>query len=155
MKMGKILAIILGLLCVVGIVFIMNQTPKIREVTPKTEVKMQKDESKTPSLETKIKQKELEEQKKLDELEYQKANLKKKEQFKGVSSLYRVSCAPCHGLDGKGEIAPIIAGQSKEQILKSLNDFKTHDRNNTLMTSLLKNISSKDLEILASEISEF
>lgn len=74
---------------------------------------------------------------------------------KNLSKLYLVNCAPCHFKDGKGEIAPTIAGKSKEEILSKLRAYKENKIPNTLMHGLLINLKESDLQNLASEISEF
>ena len=72
-----------------------------------------------------------------------------------VSSSYLVSCAPCHGDDGRGKIAPPIGGKSKDQILASLKDYKAGKIKNSLMSGLLTNVSDESLDALADEISKF
>ena len=73
----------------------------------------------------------------------------------GASKLYIKSCAPCHGKDGNGIIAPKIGGQSKDEILAKLKDYKENKVENTLMKGLFENISDENLTILADEISKF
>lgn len=155
MKIGKIIAIMFGLVSLGAIVFVMNSMPKKVAINtgPKTEIK--KEYNKTAQIENSLKRQEDEERQKLEKLSLEKANLERKEQFKGVSNLYRVSCAPCHGLDGRGEIAPIITGKTKEELLSKLILFKNHDINNTLMTGLLQNLSEEKLNSLSDEISRF
>lgn len=90
-----------------------------------------------------------------NEFAMEKEKLEKKQKFAKLSTKYRVSCAPCHGLDGKGEIAPVISGKSQDEILKSLDNFKKNTISNTLMSGLLKNLTNDDLKELANEISKF
>lgn len=71
------------------------------------------------------------------------------------SKLYLISCAPCHGKDGKGIIAPPINGQDKEYILKQLKAYKDNEIPNTLMKGIFTNVNDKTLEDLAVEISKF
>ncbi|ABK82174.1 MULTISPECIES: c-type cytochrome [Campylobacter] len=73
----------------------------------------------------------------------------------GVSKLYLTSCAPCHAKDGKGVIAPSIAGKNKEEILARLHDYKANLVPNTLMKGVLDNVSDENLTALAEEISLF
>lgn len=84
-----------------------------------------------------------------------KNSLKSYEDSKGVSKLYLKSCAPCHAKNGGGKVGVNLRGQSKEQILSSLKDFKTHKRENKLMNAILKNLSDEELDSLADEISKF
>lgn len=71
------------------------------------------------------------------------------------SKMYLVSCAPCHGKDGKGIIAPPINGQSKEYILEKLRAYKNNEIPNSLMKGIFTNVDEKTLEGLAVEISKF
>ncbi len=72
-----------------------------------------------------------------------------------VSSLYKIKCASCHGINGEGSIGPKIIGLSYEKISKSLDDFKSGEKKNYVMYGLLQNISEAELIALAKEISEF
>jgi len=72
-----------------------------------------------------------------------------------TSPLYKKSCASCHGNIGEGIIGPKLIGQSKEKILKDLQDFKSGKRRNYVMYGLLGGLSQKELESLAEEISTF
>lgn len=73
----------------------------------------------------------------------------------GLSAAYITRCAPCHGNDGKGILAPSIAGKSKAGILASLKDYKEGKMQNSLMKGLLTNTPDAELETLAEEISKF
>lgn len=157
MKIGKIIAIIFGLICVFLIIYVMNSSktnPAKINTTQNTKIKDLNSDIKKINEEIIIKTDEQYE-KQIQNLEKEKLVLEKQEKFASVSTEYRVSCAPCHGLDGNGNIAPKIAKRSKEYILNMLSDFKTHEFENTLMNGLLKNISDDDLENLAEEISNF
>ena len=65
-------------------------------------------------------------------------------------------CAGCHGADGQNKAfgkSGIIAGQSAEDIIESLNffkesDFKTHS-STTVMAKQVKNLSNQDIVDLA------
>ncbi len=72
-----------------------------------------------------------------------------------VSPLYKKSCASCHGNIGEGIIGPKLIGQSKEKILKDLQEFKSGKRKNYVMYGLLNGLSESQLEELATEISTF
>ncbi len=72
-----------------------------------------------------------------------------------LSKLYLVRCAPCHFKDGKGDIAPSIAGKSKDEVAQKLRSYKAGRESNELMNALSKNLSEDEIELLASEISQF
>lgn len=72
-----------------------------------------------------------------------------------VSPLYKKNCSSCHGNTGGGIIGPKLRGRSKEYILKNLKEFKSGKRKNYVMYGLLGNLSDKQLDDLATEISQF
>ena len=72
-----------------------------------------------------------------------------------TSTLYKKSCASCHGNIGEGIIGPKLIGQSKEKLLNALQDFKSGKRKNYVMYGLLGNMTDQQLEELATEISGF
>ncbi len=72
-----------------------------------------------------------------------------------TSTLYKKNCSSCHGNIGQGIIGPKLIGDSKEKILNALNDFKSGKRKNYVMYGLLGNMTDKQLEALATEISTF
>ncbi len=89
--------------------------------------------------------------KKLNALKQKAGNLAA---FK-TSTLYKKSCASCHGNIGEGIIGPKLIGDSKEKILTALHDFKSGKRKNYVMYGLLGNMTDQQLEDLATEISGF
>lgn len=72
-----------------------------------------------------------------------------------------VSCANCHGQDGKGlkpnpSMIPVIGGQNKDYLLKQLTNFRSGDRNNSLggvMNGMTESLTDAELESLAEYIS--
>ena len=152
MKIGKIITIILAVLICGIMVFMLSQTPPKKEksvakaATPKVEQNISKEQPK--SSEEFASEDEL---KKVKELSLSVA----KTQNEGVSKQYLTSCAPCHGANGKGVVAPDITHLSKEDLLKKLADYKAGKVQNTLMKGLLTNVSDSDLNSLADEISKF
>ncbi len=72
-----------------------------------------------------------------------------------TSSLYKKSCASCHGNIGEGIIGPKLIGKDKATILQALKDFKSGKRKNYVMYGLLSNLDDAKLEELASEIATF
>ncbi len=57
--------------------------------------------------------------------------------------------------NGEGIIGPKLIGMSSEQVLKSLNDFKSGARKNYVMYGLLSKMSQEDIEALSEEIGTF
>lgn len=149
MSIGKIVALLCGLLAVVAFIFLMSQNAAPR-------VNLSKELNSTADLN-------------LSDINFEESNSSLAEDIKKIkvlekslrkapknlSKLYLVNCAPCHFKDGKGEIAPTIAGKSKAYILEKLYAYKNNTIPNTLMHELLINLKESDLEALASEISEF
>jgi cytochrome c553 len=60
-------------------------------------------------------------------------------------------CAVCHGLDGLSKVAeaPNIAGQSERYLIEQLSAFKTGARANEMMSIVIQDLSSTDIEDLA------
>jgi cytochrome c553 len=61
-------------------------------------------------------------------------------------------CGSCHGAEGLGDSTnPRIAGQRREYILKTLQDFRARTRtNNPWMSDITNTLAPEDLEALAS-----
>ncbi len=74
---------------------------------------------------------------------------------RGLSKLYLVKCAACHGRDGTGPIGPSIAGKSKDENFTILMKYKNDEVKNTMMRGLLDKTDIAELEMLAEEISAF
>ncbi len=72
-----------------------------------------------------------------------------------TSTLYKKSCASCHGNIGQGIIGPKLIGKDKAYLLKALKDFKSGKRKNYVMYGLLSNLDDAKIEELASEIATF
>jgi len=72
-----------------------------------------------------------------------------------TSTLYKKSCASCHGNIGQGIIGPKIIGRDKAYLLNALKDFKSGKRKNYVMYGLLSNLDDAKIEELASEIATF
>ncbi|SAK90551.1 cytochrome c family protein [Caballeronia hypogeia] len=60
-------------------------------------------------------------------------------------------CAACHGIDGMSKLpeAPNLAGQTEEYLVKALNDFRSGERKNEMMTMMAKTLSDADVANLA------
>jgi cytochrome c553 len=60
-------------------------------------------------------------------------------------------CAVCHGLDGLSKLAeaPNIAGQSESYLVEQLSAFRAGQRTNEMMSVVVQNLSSTDIEDLA------
>ncbi|EKS69417.1 MULTISPECIES: cytochrome c [Caballeronia] len=61
------------------------------------------------------------------------------------------ACAACHGIDGMSKLpeAPNLAGQTEEYLVKALNDFRTGERKNEMMSMMAKTLSDADVANLA------
>ncbi|NPA28505.1 MAG: c-type cytochrome [Epsilonproteobacteria bacterium] len=133
-----------------------NKYQKISELIEATKMEDKKIDSKVNKVE--IKTPQTASKKEDDEMERKLKALKEKagniSAFK-VSPLYKKNCASCHGNIGEGIIGPKLIGQSKEQILQALYDFKSGKRKNYVMYGLLNKLSDKELETLAAEIATF
>ena len=153
MSVGKIITLLCGVLALLAFIFLMNdRTPQSANLsTDSNETADLVSLNLAPSDEILDSNSSYAEDiKKIKVLE---KSLRKAP--KNLSKLYLVNCAPCHFKDGKGEIAPHIAGKSKEEILSKLRAYKENKIPNTLMHGLLINLKESDLQNLASEISEF
>ena len=60
-------------------------------------------------------------------------------------------CATCHGIDGMSKLpeAPNLAGQTEEYLVKALNDFRSGERKNEMMSMMAKTLSDADVANLA------
>ena len=141
MKPGKILALILGVALIALMIFMASSDDSN---APQQEVKPQAQAKPAPQ----SKSVDLIDDKDVKNIKILQQSVKERD-FK-VSS-----CAPCHGDDGRGKIAPPIGGKSKDQILASLKDYKAGKIKNSLMSGLLTNVSDESLDALADEISKF
>ncbi|WP_236847872.1 c-type cytochrome [Campylobacter devanensis] len=148
MNIGKVIALFLGSLIVVLMLFMLfssdsptqaTQEPVKNEPKPVTQTTSNSSEFQTSDELNKIKE------------------LKQSVSLSSdvVSKIYLQSCAPCHAKDGSGILAPSIIGKSKEAILARLNEYKAGKIPNSLMEGLLDNVSDENLTILAEEISKF
>jgi cytochrome c553 len=62
-----------------------------------------------------------------------------------------VQCQACHGLDGISKLpeAPNLAGQNEDYLVKALHDFKSGERKNEMMSTVVKPLSDADIANLA------
>ena len=149
--MGKKIAIIFGVLVLALMVFMLTSQPSapIKDASRPELKPAQQTQQKVVNEELNLH--DSEEIKKIKQLQNSVAN----QPSEGVSKRYLTSCAPCHGANGKGVMAPSIAGKSKDEILASLKNYKEGKVPNSLMKGLLTNVSDEDLDSLADEISKF
>jgi len=149
--MGKKIAIIFGVLVLALMVFMLTSQPSapVKDASRPELKPAQQTQSKVVNEELNLQ--DSEEIKKIKQLQNSVAN----QPSEGVSKRYLTSCAPCHGANGKGVMAPSIAGKSKDEILASLKNYKESKVPNSLMKGLLTNVSDEDLGALADEISKF
>ncbi len=149
--MGKKIAIIFGVLVLALMVFMLTSQPlaPVKDASRPELKPAQQTQPKVVNEELNLQ--DSEEIKKIKQLQNSVAN----QPSQGVSKRYLTSCAPCHGANGKGVMAPSIAGKSKDKILDSLKNYKEGKVPNSLMKGLLTNVSDEDLGALADEISKF
>lgn len=64
---------------------------------------------------------------------------------------WAASCAICHGTDGQtvGGGMPVLAGQSKETLVRHLTDFREGRRPATIMHQIAKGYSEVQIEAIA------
>lgn len=149
--MGKKIAIIFGVLVLALMVFMLTSQPSapVKDASRPELKPAQQTQQKVVNEELNLQ--DSEEIKKIKQLQNSVAN----QPNEGVSKRYLTSCAPCHGANGKGIMAPKISGKSKDEILASLKNYKEGKVPNSLMKGLLTNVSDEDLGALADEISQF
>ena len=149
--MGKKIAIIFGVLVLALMVFMLTSQPlaPVKDASRPELKPAQQTQPKAVNEELNLQ--DSEEIKKIKQLQNSVAN----QPSEGVSKRYLTSCAPCHGANGKGVMAPKISGKSKDEILARLKDYKENKVPNSLMKGLLNNVSDEDLGLLADEISKF
>jgi cytochrome c553 len=65
------------------------------------------------------------------------------------------ACISCHGAAGNSTIVqnPRLAGQNEAYIVKELNNFKTADRSNPIMSPMAKLLTDDDIKNLAAYLS--
>ncbi len=73
----------------------------------------------------------------------------------GISAQGVTACAVCHGMDASGSsLAPRIAGQTKDYILKQIKAFQVGDRAEAqMMPAIVKNLSDADASTIAEYLS--
>ncbi|MGZ8255272.1 MAG: c-type cytochrome [Burkholderiaceae bacterium] len=60
------------------------------------------------------------------------------------------TCANCHGTGGKAQGAvPVLAGQSKADLVQKMNDFRDGKRQATIMHQLAKGYSPEQIDLIA------
>ena len=69
-------------------------------------------------------------------------------------SMLANTCAGCHGTDGAsaGDIMPIIGGMEKEYMSTVLLEYKTGERDSTIMGRIAKGYSDNELKAIASAV---
>ena len=65
-------------------------------------------------------------------------------------------CAACHGPDGNSAAPdfPRLAGQHYDYLVKALSDYKAGERKNAIMAPQAANLSKRDIEDLAADVSQ-
>ncbi|MEN8178289.1 MAG: c-type cytochrome [Pseudomonadota bacterium] len=71
-------------------------------------------------------------------------------------SMLANTCAGCHGTDGAsaGDIMPIIGGMEKEYLTTVLLEFKTGERDSTIMGRIAKGYSDNELKAISSHLAK-
>lgn len=61
------------------------------------------------------------------------------------------ACAACHGVDGNSPAPnfPKIGGQYRTYLAKALNDYKSGERNDPVMSGMAAALSAEDIDNLA------
>lgn len=72
-----------------------------------------------------------------------------------LSTTFRLKCSPCHDDYANGVIGPSLLGKSERYIYDKIIAFKTGEKNNPLMTDLLKKMDEKQIKQIAKEIYTF
>jgi sulfide dehydrogenase cytochrome subunit len=69
-----------------------------------------------------------------------------------TSSMLANTCAGCHGTDGAsaGDIMPIIGGLEKEYLYTVLSEYKSGERDSTIMGRIATGYSDNELKAIAS-----
>lgn len=67
-------------------------------------------------------------------------------------SMLSNTCAGCHGTNGAsaGDIMPIIGGMEKEYLFTALSEYKSGERDSTIMGRIAKGYSDNELKAIAS-----
>lgn len=64
-------------------------------------------------------------------------------------------CISCHGVSGisSNQMWPNLAGQKRGYLIKALQDYKSGERKNAMMNSILKSLSEEDIQDISSYFS--
>jgi cytochrome c553 len=64
-------------------------------------------------------------------------------------------CISCHGVSGisSNQMWPNLAGQKRGYLIKALQDYKSGERKNAMMNSILKGLSEEDIQDISSYFS--
>ena len=81
--------------------------------------------------------------------------------YEGNSETGVYACSNCHGENGYGKDAqnnvfPVISGQTKDYLVKQLNDFRSGDRHNDpagMMSSVAKKMTEAEIDAVAEFVS--
>jgi len=71
------------------------------------------------------------------------------------SKEFMTHCSACHNSRANGVFGPSLLNENKEEILKTLLVFRADSNKNIYMYELLNNMSNKDINGIAKEISDF
>lgn len=79
----------------------------------------------------------------------------------GIADTGVYACASCHGKDGRGKdpnnsLFPVIGGQTKDYLVKQMNDFRSGDRHNDpagMMGGIAKKMTDAEIDAVAEYMS--
>lgn len=72
-----------------------------------------------------------------------------------LSKEFIVKCSACHNDYANGVIGPSLLGKDAKFIAGTIAKYKTGEKENVLMTALVKQMSDEEIDVLANEIAEF
>ena len=74
---------------------------------------------------------------------------------RSLSKKFIVKCSACHNDYANGVIGPSLFGKDSDFIFNSIMKFKSGEKENVLMTDLIKMMDDKEIRAMADEIYEF
>ena len=74
---------------------------------------------------------------------------------KRLSKNYIVKCSPCHNDYANGLIGPSLLHKDADFIYKTILQYKSGEKKNVLMVSMVKRMSDNEIEVLSKEIESF
>ena len=72
-----------------------------------------------------------------------------------LSKKFIVKCSACHNDYANGVIGPSLLGKDSDFIFNAIMKFKSGEKENVLMTDLIKMMDDKEIKAMADEIYQF